>query len=197
MAFENFTAQLLARAAETHDPGSADAYLRLGNAAEVTLKLIGWCLISEAVYRYGSEPAKKIVTDVSTVTGRRGCHLDVGGRLPEECDLARRLTAPPNALDTVLDCWTRIDELLANELGVTSAGVTKRKSLRWRHALRFLPFVRNKVKGHGAPPSRIYQHLNPLLQDLVQTALTELVAPMPPALVFLRTTQGGHGLFSG
>ena len=68
MAFEDFTSQLLARAAEVRDPGSGDAYLRLTNAAEATLKLVAICLLSEGVYRYGSEPAKKIIADM--IAGR-------------------------------------------------------------------------------------------------------------------------------
>jgi hypothetical protein len=45
-----------------------------------------------------------------------------------------------------------MDKQLDEELRITSPGPANRKTTRWRHVLRFLPFLRNKVKGHGAPP---------------------------------------------
>jgi hypothetical protein len=197
MAFEDFTRQLLARAEEARDPGSADAYLRLTVAAEAMLKLTGICLLSEAVYRYGSEPAKKIISE--TVGGRAqgwGKVFEIVGRLPESA-LAQRISAAPSAADRVHELWTETDALLGRELGVVSVGVTKRKSVAWRHVLAFLPHVRNKVKGHGAPPPRLYPVLNPMLRELIDRALADLVAPIPPALAFVREMRPGQGLFLG
>jgi hypothetical protein len=190
MAFEDFTTQLLARAAEALDPGSADAYLRLTVAAEATLKLTGICLLSEAVYRHGSEPAKTIIGDM--IAGRSpgwAPVIDFSGRLVEyDCALARRLAVtPPSAADRVHELWTAIDALLVRELDALPTNITKRKSVVWRHVLRYLPVVRNKVKGHGAPPGRLYAALNPLLRELVERALEESSRPSPsPSPSFAR-----------
>jgi hypothetical protein len=170
--------------------------LRLTIAAEATLKLAGICLLSEGAYRYGSEPAKKVIGEA--ITGHIqgwGAVLDVSARLPGECELARRLLAEPAAGDRVHALWTQMDELLTRELDVVSMGMTKRRSFVWRHALRFVPFLRNKVKGHGAPPARLYAQLNPLLRETVQHAIADLIAPIPPALALVRTMREGHGLF--
>ncbi len=90
MAFEEFTRQLLSYADEARDPGSGDALLRLTVAAEATLKLAGICLLSEAAYRYGSEPAKKTIGEMIVGRGLGWAPVfDVSGRLPGECALAR------------------------------------------------------------------------------------------------------------
>ena len=98
------------------------AYLRITVAAEATLKIIGVSLLSEAVYRFGSEAAKKIIAD--TVDGHAlswRVLFETAAKLPGESALASRVRAAPAGADALHDRWTRIDALLTSELGVAAA----------------------------------------------------------------------------
>ncbi len=196
MAFEGFTRQLLARADEARDPGSGDAFLRLCVASEATLKLAALSLLSDAVYRFGNQAAKVYLA--RTLAGDNlgwAAVFEISGRLPPDHDLARRLHVPPACAQELQDILAEIDALLLRDTGFTGEKYPKAKSLAWRHALRVLVIIRNKVKGHGAPPARIYPPLNAHMRRLLDLVLADVVDPSPQALAYLRPTSQGHGLF--
>jgi hypothetical protein len=116
MAFESFTRELLARADEARDPGSADAFLKLCVASEATLKLAALSLLSDAVYRFGSEPAKTYLA--RTLAGDNlgwATVFEISGRLPPDHDLARRLHVPPACAPELQDILGEIDALLLRD----------------------------------------------------------------------------------